>query len=229
MIDFSSLDRDDIRLVQTGLKSRGHFAGDLGGHAGPITQAAYHAYRQSRQQVAGPAVPGEAGPVLRAMIAAALSKDGVREIPRNSNRGPDVQKFQAATWLDGTGWAWCAAFVCWALREGLDRTPPGLTPARQEWRPRTAGAWDMENWARKSPGVQVLKPAKGLAQAGDLFVFRSSHIGIVIADQAPGSETIATIEGNTDRAGSREGGGVYRKFRKPAECRSLLRILRVPV
>jgi hypothetical protein len=53
-------------------------------------------------------------------------------------------------------------------------------------------------------------------------VFTFSHIGIAVS---PPDEdgNVATVEGNTDAAGSREGGGVYRKSRHVSKIRSRIR------
>jgi hypothetical protein len=46
------------------------------------------------------------------VVAEARKHAGQGEDPVGSNRGLFVQKCQAATFLSGTGWPWCAAFVC---------------------------------------------------------------------------------------------------------------------
>jgi hypothetical protein len=52
----------------------------------------------------------------------AESQIGTSEAPRGSNRGARVQAYQASTTLPGTGWPWCAAFICWVWQEaGFDR------------------------------------------------------------------------------------------------------------
>ena len=91
-------------------------------------------------------------------------------------------------------------------------------------RPRTAGAWDFENWAKKkSAPAQLIRvtPATQIKK-GDIVVFKQSHIGLAVADQA--GSTIKTVEGNTDLSGSREGGGVYAKVRKISKIRSVIRL-----
>ena len=60
---------------------------------------------------------------------------GVQEHGGN-NRGPQVQAYQSATNLAGTGWPWCAAFVCWVVWQAIQKS--GLSAS---WpRPRTPGA-----------------------------------------------------------------------------------------
>jgi len=87
-------------------------------------------------------------------------------------------------------------------------------------RPQTAGAWDFERWAREQ-GVRMFKP-RGVVRAGDIVVFTFSHIGVAIEDQR--GTSVRTVEGNTDEAGSREGGGVYEKTRALSLVRSHIRL-----
>lgn len=189
------------------------------------------------QHLLGVAVDGKPGPQTAAAVLArlrapdapsartfgdrlaeiALGEVGVREIPKNANTGPRVRGYQAATWLDGTGWPWCAAFVCWCVREAR---------ADDSWkwaRPETAGAWDFEKWAKKesSHGVRLLPPSTPIRR-GDILVYTFSHIGIAVADQT--GKTVQVVEGNTDASGSREGGGVYRRTRDVSKVRSIIRI-----
>jgi hypothetical protein len=148
----------------------------------------------------------------------ALSQVGVEEID-GTNCGPMVNQFKAATNLPPTEpWPWCAAFVCWVVREAMKKA--GGTYTFQ--RPTTAGAWDFENWSkRQDDSTQTRKPHGGDIKAGDIVIFTFSHIGIAVED-ADGS-TVVTVEGNTDSAGSREGGGVFRKTRPLSKIRSRIR------
>mgnify|MGYP003651874603 CR=1 FL=1 len=93
-------------------------------------------------------------------------------------------------------------------------------------RPRTAGAWDFENWAKKQAvqGVDLRKPTNEDIKAGDIVVFTFSHIGLAVAD-ADSSGYVKTIEGNTNGEGSREGGSVLEKNRHVSKIRSRIRIL----
>lgn len=155
------------------------------------------------------------------IIRIAKAEVGVREVG-NTNCGDRVDQYKAATWLNPKkGWPWCAAFVCWVIREAL--VSSGTKQTKTFKRPRTAGAWDFENWSieqdsttwlRRSPGKDIM--------AGDIVMFTFSHIGIAVsAPDKNGNVTVA--EGNTDSAGSREGGGVYLKTRHLAKIRSRIR------
>lgn len=166
------------------------------------------------RQITGPKMPA-------AMVRIAEAEVGVEEV-NGTNTGKRVNEYKAATWLDPEkGWPWCAAFVCWVVREALKATGTPQTDTFK--RPQTAGAWDFENWSRKQDrSTWTRKPTAGDIKAGDIVVFRFSHIGIAVEDMEPDG-TVQTVEGNTDAAGSREGGGVFRKTRRLTQIRSRIR------
>jgi len=151
------------------------------------------------------------------LLTLATAEIGVAETD-GSNCGPRVNEYKAATWLDPRqAWPWCAAFLCWLLREAMKGGSYTFP------RPRTAGAWDFENWCKSIDGSAVLKrPVKGDILPGDIVIFTFSHIGL--AASAPDEHGIVTtIEGNTDGEGSREGGAVLRKRRPLSKIRSRIR------
>ena len=162
--------------------------------------------------------------VAKRMVGYARDEIGVSEID-GSNCGPRVNEYKAATWLDAEKpWPWCAAFICWLIREAMKEEKVTFK------RPRTAGAWDFENWARKEQekgvGIELIKPIANeeKIKAGDIVVFRFSHIGLAIEE--PNTKGyVSTIEGNTNGAGSREGGSVLEKSRHIDSIRSVIRIL----
>ena len=157
------------------------------------------------------------------LIAVARTQIGVVEVPNNSNSGPDVEKYQATTWLKGTGYAWCAAFICWCFKQASS----GVNYSFKL--PQTAGAFDYENWARNnaSNGVTILKPPFNNILPGDIIIFNFSHIGL--ANGALIGNSVATIEGNTSPTNGsiqsqRSGGGVWNKSRKSSLIRTVIRI-----
>ena len=157
------------------------------------------------------------------MVRLAIAEVGVMEV-NGTNCGPRVDEYKAATWLNPkVGWPWCAAFTCWLIREALINT--GIKQTKTFKRPRTAGAWDFENWSlAQDKSVLLKKPHRKDILPGDIVVFTFSHIGIAVsAPDAAGN--INTIEGNTDTAGSREGGGVFRKKRRLNQIRSRIRLI----
>jgi hypothetical protein len=115
------------------------------------------------------------------VVKIAIGEIGVRERPLGSNTGPRVSEYQAATFLRGTGWPWCAAFAAWCWRQA-GRPLPYPTP----------GAYDLLRWARQAGWVV---PASG-AMPGDIVVFGigAGHVGILeqVADGL-----VHTVDGNT--------------------------------
>ena len=154
------------------------------------------------------------------LLELAAGEVGVEEID-GTNCGPRVNEYKAATNLPpAESWPWCAAFICWLLREAMKACGGPYTFQR----PVTAGAWDLENWSRgQDLSTQTKKPAGGDIQPGDIVCFTFSHVGLAVS--APDADGyVRTIEGNTDAAGSREGGGVFRKTRHVSKIRSRIRL-----
>ena len=168
---------------------------------------------------------------IKRLLEIATHEVGTHEVGGN-NCGPRIVEYQSATWLKPAPWPWCAAFICWIIREWL-KSPEVLAKLSlrnnkeiENWRPKTAGAFDFERWA-KEKGLMVLNK-KSLAKAGDLVVFDFSHIGIVVKDQLS-PDSIECIEGNTNGSGQRDsnaGDGVWRKRRAASLVRSFIRIIR---
>ena len=60
------------------------------------------------------------GDIAEKMVSLARGEIGVSEVD-GSNCGPRVDQYKAATWLDADkGWPWCAAFICWLVREAIE-------------------------------------------------------------------------------------------------------------
>lgn len=164
----------------------------------------------------------ESGNFSKLLVEIARKEIGVREDPIDSNKGKRVQEYQATTWLEGTGWPWCAAFICFLIKEAMEQYDEEVKFNR----PRTAGAWDFEKWALersggKDSGVILIKPPK-IILAGDILIYTFSHIGLAETDES--RNAVEAIEGNTDTSGSREGGGVYDRIRRKDQIRSVIRI-----
>jgi CHAP domain len=148
-------------------------------------------------------------------VAAAEEAKPVREVPRNSNRGPEVDAYLQRAGVS-PGLSWCCAFVYWCFDEAaqaLGRTNPMV---------KTAGCLD--HWQRAAAmGAQRIPAAKavanpGLVKPGMVFIVDHGsglgHTGLV---EKTAGGLLTTIEGNTDASRTREGGGVYRLTRKVAE------------
>jgi len=184
------------------------------GADGPVTWNAILAKLSTKE----PLVSG--GTIAEKIVALAREEIGVSEVD-GSNCGPRVDEYKAATWLDADkGWPWCAAFICWLIREAIEGEEVSFK------RPQTAGAWDFENWAKQESirGIELRKPTNEDIKAGDIVVFTFSHIGVAVKD-VDSSGYVVTIEGNTNGAGSREGGSVLEKKRHVSKIRSRIRIL----
>ena len=151
------------------------------------------------------------------LVSLARNEIGVEEVD-GSNCGVRVDAYKSATNLPPhEAWPWCAAFVCWLVREAI-RTDGPYTFAR----PTTVGAWDFENWSKKQDNsTHTLRTPGNDIKAGDIVIFKFSHIGICVR----GAETgrIRTVEGNTDAAGSREGGGVFERSRSLDSIKTRIR------
>ncbi len=166
---------------------------------------------------------------LRTRLIGILRKEiGVRETG-GPNTGPRVMEYQRATSEKGTGWPWCAAFLCWGIREWTrDKDVPpalGLTPATLDaWLPRTALAYGFEAWGREK-GLLLFRPGTTDIHTADIFTLSAvSHVGIVITDDTA-LKVIHTIEGNTDGNGGREGIEVAKRERKVSGVRKFIRLL----
>ena len=131
------------------------------------------------------------------LVALAQPEIGVEEID-GTNCGVRVDGYKSATNLPPhESWPWCAAFVCWLVREAI-RTDGPYTFAR----PTTAGAWDFENWSKKQDdSTHTLRNPGNDIKAGDIVIFK----------------------GNTDASGSREGGGVFEKSRSLDSIKTRIR------
>jgi hypothetical protein len=155
------------------------------------------------------------------IVRLAALEIGIEEIDR-TNCGPRVDEYKAATVLPAhESWPWCAAFVCWVVREAMKNT--SVFPTQKFSRPRTASAWGFEAWSlAQDKTTNTRKPHDGDIQPGDIVVFTFSHIGIATGTPDR-SGYVPTIEGNTDGDGSREGGAVLAKKRHVSKIRSRIR------
>lgn len=139
------------------------------------------------------------------LIKIALKYEGVRENPLGSNSGAQVRAFQAATSLaksDPTGWPWCAAFDAHIFQELWAKLGVQWKPI---W-PNTASCDVLLGFGREK------KILHATPRPYDVFLSLKNqndavHTGVV--SDVLSSGRIETIEGNTNRGGSREGIGVF--------------------
>lgn len=153
-------------------------------------------------------------PFLARVLQTASAEEAkhVREVPVNSNRGPQVDAYLTRAGAV-PGQSWCCAFVYWCFDEAA------RAMGRANPMPRTAGCLD--HWERAlAHGTKCIPAAAalenpGLVQSGMVFIVDHGgglgHTGLV--EKVAGG-LLTTIEGNTDASKTREGGGVYRLTRK---------------
>tara|TARA_R110000868_G_scaffold393101_1_gene664018 strand:+ start:102 stop:626 length:525 start_codon:yes stop_codon:yes gene_type:complete len=168
--------------------------------------------------------------IRQKLITIARQEIGVVESPAGSNKGKRVEQYQSACDLSEelkTGWPWCAAFVCWCIKEWL-KDPEVLaafkfTPKQAEaWRPKTAAAYGFHAWAEKHNLLVLNDDPLNVLHTADIVTYDFSHIGIVQDDE---KFMIMTVEGNTDGEGSRDGGGVFAKTRPRSLAKKFIRLL----
>lgn len=158
----------------------------------------------------------------------ALSQVGVKEVGGN-NCGKKIREYQSATNLTPAAWPWCAAFVDWCIAEWIkDKANTQWlalkTTSPSQWRPKTAAAFGLIEWARKHPNTATILPETSSMQKGDIVVFDFSHTGIVTGG---GKLFMQCVEGNTNGRGERDsqsGDGVWSKRRNVSLARCFIRI-----
>lgn len=143
--------------------------------------------------------------LAEAALRFARSQVGVSETPPGSNRGYMIDEYQRHCGLelaDGEpGHPWCAAFVSWCVDKGAATVP--LIPKFR----RSARCFRLVELNRE---LHLTR-----AEPGCVFVHLnpngSGHTGFVVAVEADG--TLITLEGNTDKGGSSNGGEVMLRTR----------------
>jgi hypothetical protein len=138
------------------------------------------------------------------------SQIGVREAT-GKNDGVQVEAYLKSVNL-GKGYAWCAAFVKWCFdRADINTTITAWSPTAEN---RKNLVYD------KGKFLQDPRP-------GDVFTLyypslkRIGHTGFY--DKKQNSTIFRSVEGNTNGEGSREGDGVYVKYRSVKATYSISR------
>lgn len=210
---------DLVRVAQRHLKIA------VDGICGNVTRSAAKKYRQARQNPGLKGVSPKKSSVVNNILNVLnqeLSK-GVRETSRN--RGPELGKYWDATHYDQgdeNREPWCAAFVCYVLKEALKcKTYSFKRPTSPSCFKAEISLESQLRAACLSGQVKEVKPSEAIA--GDVFIMNISHTGFVVGRTPDG--LLITIEGNTNAAGSREGDGLYKKSRTVAGIRSCFRIV----
>ena len=217
--------RDLVSLVQRRLEDRGFGPLAADGLFGARTRAAVMGFQTHRRLVidgtVGPttwaALFDDGGPpappagLRGAVLETAVREVGVRE-QGPPNRGPRVDEYLRNVGLDPArgSYAWCAAFVYYCF------TRAAATLVVNNPCVKTAGV--MSHWNRAPAWARIPvergQPSPDVIRPGVVFVVDhgggKGHTGLV---ERITHTSLATIEGNTNSGGSREGDGVYRRFR----------------
>jgi len=146
---------------------------------------------------------------VEAVIAKALTQLGVAESPANSNRTPYTR------WYGLTG-PWCAMFVSWSFWHAGYPLPPIRSKKGFAYCP------DIVNWAKANGQWKTSHPSRGDIVLYDFGKGRASHTGIVLGTLTDGR--IHTVEGNTNGAGSRDGGSVMAHYRSTGSVVGYVRV-----
>lgn len=138
------------------------------------------------------------------VIETAESYIGVRELTGH-NDGEEVENFLEYVGF-GPGAPWCAAYVSYIYGHCNIEDAP-----KTAWSPSFGLDKDAVYFYGQGYDIARVK-----AKPGDAFTIyysskkRIGHVGIYLYSTP---SRVYTIEGNTNKAGSREGDGVYRKVR----------------
>ena len=163
-------------------------------------------------QNANIAITQSTNPLLNEVLGFANSQIGVREVPRNSNRGPQVSAYLQSVGLnDNTGdYPWCMAFVYYCFKQASQKL--GIANPMV----KTAGVlrqWNETTYRKIKKANAINSPS--LIKPGFVFIRNYGngygHTGIVTKVEGG---FIDSIEGNTNDNGSREGIGVFVLRRK---------------
>jgi hypothetical protein len=189
---------------------------EVDGVVGPVTWAALFG-PSSVEPARGPAPHHETsggGTTLRdALLSVAASQVGVMENPPGSNRGPEVDQYLTSAGV-ALGNFWCMAFVYWCLNKAAHQA------GAVNRIPRSGLVLDVWNRSQHLPEITVVRAEQAranpaLVRPGMVFFLSfghgAGHCGIV-ADNVNG--VLATIEGNTNNDGSRNGIGVFERNRR---------------
>ena len=139
------------------------------------------------------------------------SQIGVTEVPEGSNWGPQVKAYLASVHVYSPA-PWCAAFVHWC------NSKAGVVDNIN------AGSPSATNWSHliyfKNQFLEDPRPADvctlyfaSMGRVGHTFFF----------DKRQNSKIYRSVEGNTNRAGSREGVEVQYKYRSFRSTHSISR------
>lgn len=167
-----------------------------------------------------------------------IARRDVGRTEASKNRAPWIRKlWDATTYPDGMAnrEPYCAAGVAYCVMEwgklSEVRAAFGMSGSQfEKWRCKSASVFSAPKnnwvyWAQKN-GLRFISPDKGEFHAGDLIIFKYSHMEIYIDDDdslAP--DGILDIGYNTDGSGGREGDGCFEKPRTRSRILHVVRLL----
>lgn len=147
------------------------------------------------------------------VLSVARSQVGFAEIPKTSNWGKHVQKYLKSVGITYPA-AWCMAFVYWCVNEACKEV--GVKNNLIV----TGGV--LKQWNEIAPRFKATQPKRGCIFIMD-YGKGLGHTGIVENILPDGK--IATIEGNTNDEGSREGYEVARRTRNIEDCKGFIYLI----
>ncbi|RQO65113.1 hypothetical protein DBR40_24705 [Pedobacter sp. KBW01] len=140
------------------------------------------------------------------------SQIGVRELT-GRNDGIQVEAYLKYVWLK-KGDPWCAANVSWCFGQN------GFS------KPRSGGCVQL---MEQGETIYLKGKVKEIPQMADVFYIwfenkgRVAHTGFI---DNWSNTWVTTVEGNTNAAGSREGDGVYKKYRMKGQIYAVVKYIK---
>lgn len=142
----------------------------------------------------------------------AITQLGVEEVPRGSNRGPQIDKYVLSVGLNPADKnPWCAAFIYWCFQQAAD--------AMGVKNPMFKSGHVLTQWRMRKEKYRVYTPQPGDVgimdfgkDKGHMFIVEIGHL-----------DKTDNVEGNTNDEGSREGFEVCRRDRQRAKVLGYLR------
>src|SRR6478609_1533797 len=133
-------------------------------------------------------------------------------INKETNSGPWVRSYMDGH--EGDAWFWCMGFV----QAIIDQATSAFNKSYKTLMPPTYSCDTVGSFALTQHNLvssAKLRHNPALIKPGDIFLIQKSpfdwiHTGIVVK---AGTETIESIEGNTNSMGSRNGNAVFRRVR----------------
>jgi hypothetical protein len=123
----------------------------------------------------------------------AASYVGVKERPLGSNRGPEVERWQAP-WGIGTGWPWCGAFAAAMAAWGITGREADVHDQRLGTPP--IGHPSTAYMAQRARDQHAVIPHP---VPGAFLIWPGTHVA-VCADYSPDGRHVVTYEGNSGDA-----------------------------